>query len=91
MNYIVAVNGRPGCTVSPLELFSRLSPRWMWVRDQGQHDSGGAVRYAEDDATGAAVGICIAGDGALTRLTEELARMPGAGVFSVQVYPLPAF
>jgi hypothetical protein len=89
VNYIVAVNGRPGSTVSPLELFSRLSPRWTWVRDCGRPDHGGAAQPAEGDAE-STMGMCITDDRTLMRLSSELAKMPGAGVYSVRVYPLKA-
>ena len=85
MNYMVAVSGRPGSTVSPLELFSRLSPRWMWVRDES--DEGGSPLPLNGEGE-SAVGMCITDGSNLIRLSSELARMPGGGVFSVRVYPL---
>lgn len=86
MKYMVTVSGRPGCTVSPLELFSHLNPRWTWVRDES--DSTAPLPAGEDDEC--AVGMCITDACNLTALSSELAKMPGAGISSVRVFPLQA-
>ncbi|MDP2919520.1 MAG: hypothetical protein Q8O43_04800 [Dehalococcoidia bacterium] len=88
MKFLVAVNGLPGKTASPEEMFSRLSAQWMWVRDHRRPTGNETPAPAAEDADITAVGMCIAESESLERLSADIVRMPGAGILSISVRPL---
>lgn len=90
MKFLVAVNGLPGKTASPEEMFSRLSAQWMWVSDKRRPSGNEGPAPVETDGSATTVGVCIAESASLEQLSADLVKMPGAGILSIDIQPLAA-
>ena len=90
VRFLVAVRGVQGQTISPEELFSRLSARWMWVEERQQPEKAKAPKLEETNSKEVAVGICVTESDSLADISAQLVKLPGAGIMSIEVYPLAA-
>jgi hypothetical protein len=87
---LVTVRGVQGQTISPEELFSRLSARWMWVKERKQPEKAEAPKIENTNFKAVALGMCVVEGTSLADISTELAKLPGAGILSIEVYPLAA-
>jgi hypothetical protein len=90
VRFLVAVRGVQGQTISPEELFSRLSARWMWVEERKQPEKAEAQKIDDTNIKEVAVGMCVVESKSLADISAELVKLPGAGIMNIEVYPLAA-
>jgi hypothetical protein len=78
MKCLIFVKFLPGGSLPPAIFLSRLNARW------GHIEEGSGTEKA-----GAGSAICVADYESIEQLALDLSIMPGAGIASIEVVPLP--
>lgn len=93
MRCLVLVKFEGGGALPPEEFFARINARWSWLggKDGSAGGKGNLRRARPIQVQAPSSAICIAECESLQALSRDLAIMPGAGISSVEVFPVSAY
>ncbi len=75
-------------SISPNEFFSYMKPVWSSI-DNSFRTTGINAGIVSHKRINPGFAVCIANCDSMEKLSKEIAIMPGAGVESIEILPLP--